>query len=317
MSFGHGQACQPIRRGAGCRLTKRDRIRHPLEIGRADVAHLDVDTHVALRQRSQLQRLVCLEHHVRAATQQLRRRLQLLALRGRLHQVDHDDDVRAQLARHVHRDVAHHAAVRKDVLVGDHWRKGAGDRHACAHRRREVALVEHHHLAGDHVGRNGAERDRQAVEARLHAGAGDVGAQQVFDAARVDDAARHDDALVLQSKLEIVAVGHAGALLLDRLQVTLAESADDGLPVNFDQELLQCIGRDAGRVACADQRAHAGARDAVDRHAHFLEHLQHADVRAAFRPTSGEYQADARPVACWRPRKAVQARGPRRVRWRR
>jgi hypothetical protein len=153
----------------------------------------------------------------------------------------------------------------------------------------------HDHLAGDHVRGDGAVRDRQPVEARLHAGTGHVTAQQVVDAVGIDDAARDHDPSVLEAKFEIVAVGDPGALLLDRLQVTLAEAADHGLPVDLDQEFLQLSGGNAGRITGADERAHARARDAVHGHVHFLEDLEHADVRAALGTAAGQYEADARP----------------------
>ena len=148
-------------------------------------------------------------------------------------------------------------------------------------------------LSADHVGGDGAVRYRQLVEVALHARAGHVGAQQVFDAAGVHEAAGHDDAALADAELELVAVGDALALLLDRLEVAAALSTDDGLPVDPDQERLQFVGRNAGGVTRADQRAHAGAGDAVDRHVHLLEHLQHADVGAALGAAAGQHEPDA------------------------
>ena len=86
-----------------------------------------------------------------------------------LDQVDDDDYVGAQVARHVHRDVADHAAIRKDVLLGHDGREGTRDRHAGAHGRGQVAVLQHHHLAADHVGRDGAVGNRQLVEVCLRA----------------------------------------------------------------------------------------------------------------------------------------------------
>ncbi len=162
-----------------------------------------------------------------------------------LDQIDDDDHVGAKVACDVHRDVAHHAAVGKDVLLSHHRREGARDGHAGAHGGREVAVLEHHHLAGDHVGRDGAEGDRQPVEIRLRARRRDVGSQQVLDVAGVDDARRQHDPLVPQAHFDVVAVGHSGALLLDRLQVALANAADHGLPVDAGHELLE-----SGRREC-------------------------------------------------------------------
>jgi len=110
--------------------------------------------------------------------------------------------------------------------------------HAGAHGGRQVAAVDHDHAAADHVGRDGAERDRQLVEIGLRARTCDVGAQQVLDGAGVDDAGRQHDSLVLEAHLDLVAVGNAGALLLDGLQVALPDPADHRLPVDAGDELL-------------------------------------------------------------------------------
>ena len=97
--------------------------------------------------------------------------------------------IRAQIARDVDRDVAHESAVRQDLVVHEHRREGAWNRHAGAHRRREVALVEHDHVARDHVGRDCAIGNRQLVEIGLEARACDIDTQQVLDAAGVDQPA--------------------------------------------------------------------------------------------------------------------------------
>ena len=191
-------------------------------------------------------------------------------------------------------------------LLGHDRREGARNGHARAHGGREVAALEHHHLAAEHVGRDGAVGDRQLVEIRLRARVRDVAAQQVLDVARVDDASRQHDPLVPQAQLDVVAVGHPSALLLDRLQVAPANAADDRLPVDADHELLESCGRDAGRIAAADERAHAGARDAVDGDVHFLEHLEDADVGAALGAAAGQHQADPRSSG-WRGRGLIKA----------
>ena len=94
----------------------------------------------------------------------------------------------------------------------------------------------------------------------------------------------------------VVAVGGAGALLLDGLEIAAALAADDFLPVDADDEFLELCRRDARRIAAADQRAHAGAGDAVDRYVQFFQHLQHADVRTALGAAAGEHQTDAWPL---------------------
>jgi hypothetical protein len=49
-------------------------------------------------------------------------------------------------------------------------------------------------------------------------------------------------------------------------------------------------------VGGTHQRAHAGAGDAVHRHAVLLEHLEYADVGRAARAATGQHQADFRAL---------------------
>ncbi len=57
---------------------------------------------------------------------------------------------------------------------------------------------------------------------------------------------------------------------------------------------LQRLGAHAAGVQAADDRAHRGAGDRVDRDALALEHLQHAHMRQAARAAARQHQADAR-----------------------
>ena len=104
------------------------------------------------------------------------------------------------------------------------------------------------------------------------------------------------EAVGRDAELELIAVRGAGALLLDGFEIAAALAADHPLPVDGDQEFFELVSRYAGGITAADERAHAGAGDAIDRHAQFFQHLQHADVRAALRATAGEHEADARPA---------------------
>ena len=294
----HRQRRQFASHVAGRLFPKRNRVRYALEVRRGDVTHDDVDADVPVRQAFQLQIFIGHDANVGAAQNQLRGGLQLLALELLFDEIDDDDDVGTQLACHVHRDVADHAAVRENVLISDDRREGARDSHAGAHGSGQVAVLEHHHLAGEHVGRDGAIGDRQAIEVRLRARPRHVAAQQVFDAAGVDDARRQHDPLVPQAHFDVVAVGHSRAFLLDGLQVAPAGPADHLLPVDTDHELFESVRGDAGRVAAADQGTHAGAGDAVDRDAHFFQDLEHTDMGTALGSATGQHQSDAGPRRC-------------------
>ncbi len=73
--------------------------------------------------------------------------------------------------------------------------------------------------------------------------------------------------------------------------------AQDGSPVQPGHHALELVGAHPGGIEPANDGAHAGSRDAVHRHAVFLEHLQDTDVREAQRPPAAERQAQARPRA--------------------
>ena len=146
--------------------------------------------HVSGPERLQLQRLVGFDHDVHRAAQELGRAPQPVRIRRGLDEIHDDDDVGAQVARDVDRNVADQPAVRQDLVVHDDRREGAWNRHARAHRRGQIALIEHDHAAGHHVGRDGAIGNRQLVEIRFEPRARDIDTQQIFDVAGIDQAAR-------------------------------------------------------------------------------------------------------------------------------
>ena len=91
-------------------------------------------------------------------------RVELLAPPQWRTDVDHNHQVDAHLAGHVHRDVVDHAAIDQQLAVDFHRSKHRRDRHAGANHLGQVAFAEHHFLATDDVGGHGAERDGQFVE---------------------------------------------------------------------------------------------------------------------------------------------------------
>jgi hypothetical protein len=72
---------------------------------------------------------------------------------------------------------------------------------------------------------------------------------------------------------------------------------EEVVPVGFGQFLAHDRRRQPGGVSAGHQPAHAGAGDAVHRHAQFFEHFENADMRRAARATAAENQADAWPAA--------------------
>ena len=134
------------------------------------------------------------------------------------------------------------------------------------------------------------------IEVVFRAGFAHEAPQQDLDTAGIHQSRCHDDAGSLDTELQIVGVGDPLAFLLDRLEITPALSADHLTPIDALEEGLHLRRRYARGVAAPDQRTHAGAGDAVDRHVHFLEHLEHADVGAALGAAAGEHQPDARTM---------------------
>ena len=209
---------------------------------------------------------------------------------------------RAQIAGDVDRDVAHQSTVRQDLVFHLHRREGTRNRHAGAHRGGEVALLEYDHAAGDHVRRDCAIRYGQLVEIRLESRARDIDTQQIFDIAGIDQTAGGSNAVRRDAEFKVIAVSDTGALLFDRLEVTTALAADDLLPIDADEKFFELSGGYSRSVTAADERAHAGAGDAIDGYVQFLEHLQHADMRTSLRAPTREHEANARPAVIFRGR---------------
>ena len=62
---------------------------------------------------------------------------------------------------------------------------------------------------------------------------------------------------------------------------------------------LHGVKRDAGAVTCADQRADAGAGDAVNGNACVYQRTQYADVRDAARKAASQRQPHAGALGAW------------------
>ena len=293
---GHGIAGQLVHDFACRLLTQRNRVGYAWEICSADVAHVHVDAEVLVRQRGKLDVLVRLEHHFHAARKQLRSLDQLLRGCRRLDQVHDNDDVRTCLTGDIDGNVPDLASIGQDVVLEDHGRECPRNGHACAHRRREVAFLEHDHVAGHHVGSNRAIRNRKPVEIGNRAGLGYVGPEQVVDGTGVGEPGGSHELAMLHAQREIRACRHLEALLLDGLERPAADAADDKVPVDARYEGFELCGGHPRRITTSDQRAHARAGDAVDRHVLLFEYLDYADVRAALRAAAGEHQTDARTV---------------------
>ncbi|MCY1416441.1 hypothetical protein D9M71_319470 [compost metagenome] len=214
--------------------------------------------------------------------------------------VHRDDDVGAHLlAGSLDRQVAGQHAVDQDHAAELRRGDRAGHRHAGTHHVGQLAVAEHHGLAGDQVGGHGTVGNGQVVELVVALGLAQP-AKHGLELDAGDDALAELDLAVVQADLGgeqdavVVLLATHGALLARRVlfeQQLGGDGLEDG--VHFRRG-------GAGRVGGADQGPHAGAGDAVDRHAVLFEHLDHPDMRRAPRAAAGEDQADPWPfeTAC-------------------
>lgn len=100
-------------------------------------------------------------HHLHGHPEQ---RLQRIASQQLRAQIDRDHPLRAHRPHHIDRQVANQPAIEQQATVDLLRRDHAGNRHAGAHRLPQLAVVEHHHLAGLDVGRDRAIGNGQVVE---------------------------------------------------------------------------------------------------------------------------------------------------------
>ena len=112
--------------------------------------------------------------------------------------------------------------------------------------------------------------------------------------------------LEVEPELERDQVVEVVFLLPERLVLALGRVLEERVPVDGLDQLLHLVGRVAAGVEAADDRAHARARDVVDRDVHLLEGPDDADVRDAPRAAAAEREPDLRAApAPARPREPV------------
>ena len=175
-------------------------------------------------------------------------------------------------------------------------REHAGHAHAGAQRQRQVALGQDALLAVLHVGGDGAEGRRQAVELAHVAHRQRQPAQQRLQAAAGEGAGGHAHLAVAQAEFD--RRGELEVLLLAALRQVLPIDAAGEEPVPGDprQLAIQVLGGHAAGVEPADDGAHRGAGDDVDGDVLALEHLQHADVGQPARAAAGQHQRQLGPL---------------------
>ena len=205
-----------------------------------------------------------------------------------------DHHVGAHGPHDVGRHVVHRAAVHQHHPVTlDRW-KDAGQRHGRAHRAGERPLVEDDLLRGDEIDGDRAERRRQIVEAReAHVRAGDSRQQEIDLLPAVQGQRERKSALdpELDSRRVVTCV-----LLAAHVLVLERGESEHLVPIGLIEQLAEFVGGHAGGERAADEPAHAGAGDHVDREYGALRtSARHprAPVRARCRRRTRRRHADA------------------------
>ena len=179
------------------------------------------------------------------------------------------------------------------VIIDRSENARSGD--AGPHGDRQVPAVEEHRLSVLQIRRHGAKRRRQLIEIRAVAERQSQLAQGLLEFLPLYESLGEEDVVMLQSEWQahqevpVILLASEGQIPARRC---IAERL---LPVDRAHGGFDVGGGHAARVQSADHGAHAGARDAIDRHFELLEDLEYADVRHTARTASGENQADARP----------------------
>ncbi len=219
----------------------------------------------------------------------------LLGLQQRRAHVHGDDDLRAAaVADLLDGHVVHQPAVDQLAALAHHGGDRPRHRHAGAHGRREVAVAHRHALAVADVGGDERERDRQLLDVAL----AEIGAHQLVEE-ELDLLARHRALAVAQAfpgHAELEPGVEAVVDLLPAQAHRFAPGAvvEHARPVGLGDGFLHLGGRDARDVGAGRQRPHGSARNAVERHAQFLEDLENAKVRAAAGAAAAEDEAHLR-----------------------
>ena len=257
---------------------------HPREVDGAQLlGKRRHEQHVVRRELRALLDRAGAREHVRELRRDIEHRAQRLARQQPGRDVHGNDGVRAHVARHVHGQVHRDAAVDEQPPVDLDGRKRRWDRHAGPDRAGEAAFAEHDGLARHDVAGDGAERDRELIEA-LHL----RGPQRLARDDHVDDLTLHEadrqlELAVVQARLLVDEEEIVVALAAKRLQLPRHRVQERGFPLEALDELLELRDAHSRDVETTDDCADAGTGHVVDGHAQLLERLQDPDVSAAAR----------------------------------
>ena len=209
--------------------------------------------------------------------------------------VDRDHDVGvAAFARFRDRHVVHQAAIDQFAAVQHDRRQQARHRHAGAHRRGQAAFAQDDALAGADVGGDDRQRQRQFLDDAFVLAGADQAVEKQLDLDAIDDARRESDAVAGHADF---GSGNEAAhdLLVAVIDIRKVRNVGKHVvPVRFGHLLAHFRRRQAGGIGAGDQRAHAGAGDAVDRYLQFLENFEYPDMCRAAGTAATEHEPDFR-----------------------
>lgn len=279
--------------GASRAVAGVDHVLGAAEVGHAIGGERWLDQHILGVQVLELFFGVAPCHQRDGLVEHVHHRRQLLARAQWGADVDDDGDIHAHLPRHVQRDVIGHAAVHQQPTVQLHRGEYRRDRHAGTDHLGQVALAEHHLLAGGDIGRHRAEGNRQLVEISRVAAVGEHAFQQQRQVLALDHAQWQAQATVV-TKAEFLFDQEIPVILLAPERYVLAgRCVGQGLlPVDAQRELFQLVDFVAGGVQPTDHRTHAGAGNRIDLDALLFQRLEHADMRQPTGGATGQHQAD-------------------------
>lgn len=279
-----------------------------VEIGRRDARQRGLDVDVAGLEHGARALGVLLGQHADGLAGDRAQGRHVFRFRERRADVDRDHDIgMAGGDDLVDRQVVDQPAIDQEAAPVRYRRQQRRHRHAGPHRGRQFAAAEHELLAGADVGRHDGQRQRQVFDRARAAVGADQGVEEQLDLLSADHAVGRADAVVGDAEFQARVIAlrqQALAVIRFRVRGIVVEQV---APVDPGQALAHGGGADAAGPGPGNQRPHAGAGHAIDRHAQAFQHLEHADVGGAARAAAAQHQADA-GTACRRGRSGLRRR---------
>ncbi len=214
----------------------------------------------------------------------------------------------AFLQRHLHRQIGHQPAVHIHLAVDLHRRKHPRRGHAGANRQIQPTLVKHLGGAVAVAGGHRAEWNLELVKRHRRRHMGQQLLQQRQKTLAIAHASRERQTTVLDAKLKFNrvlllvlagAVGQLQAVELVQRHLGRVQAANHFLDLPRVQP---------GGVQPTNDRAHAGAHNARNRHLVFFQLTQHRQVRKPLGSATGQHHHHLGRGRALRPRRQSHQR---------